>query len=300
MGLFDSYFDPEQFQDSGGLLGRLLSLQGQQDQYQPGAGFDPQSLANGQKGFPPQSSLAFPTARPAVSNAMPAPESSQTPDETQDIAARDYQMPQFGGADVPLSAAPAPDLSDRLNAGFQSWAHTPVGNPFAAIANGITGFSSGQRTDASQAAPTQASPQALRAIARSRRSPQCRLSKLGAHAGWQSLCRIGQWHCWPELGTARPSLTNAQQDINTRYEALRPVLGDRNAMLAIVHPEAGQTLMAQALARQQNAGNTDSARQWTAGWQQPSQYRRRGPADRLCSTCSGKRRPCRRSRGFPT
>ena len=30
MGLFDSYFDPEQFDASGGLLGRLISLQRQQ------------------------------------------------------------------------------------------------------------------------------------------------------------------------------------------------------------------------------------------------------------------------------
>jgi hypothetical protein len=40
MGLFDGYFDPEQFQASGGLLGRLLSLQQQQGQYQPGGDFD--------------------------------------------------------------------------------------------------------------------------------------------------------------------------------------------------------------------------------------------------------------------
>jgi hypothetical protein len=40
MGLFDGYFDQDQFQDGGGLLGRLLSLQQRQGQYQPGAGFD--------------------------------------------------------------------------------------------------------------------------------------------------------------------------------------------------------------------------------------------------------------------
>jgi hypothetical protein len=40
MGLFDGYFDPDQFQDSGGLLGRLLSLQSMQGQHQPSDGFD--------------------------------------------------------------------------------------------------------------------------------------------------------------------------------------------------------------------------------------------------------------------
>jgi hypothetical protein len=40
MGLFDGYFDPEQFGEGGGLLGRLLALQQQRGQYQPGGGFD--------------------------------------------------------------------------------------------------------------------------------------------------------------------------------------------------------------------------------------------------------------------
>lgn len=35
MGLFDEYFDPEQFQASGGLLGRLLSLPQMQGLYRP-------------------------------------------------------------------------------------------------------------------------------------------------------------------------------------------------------------------------------------------------------------------------
>jgi hypothetical protein len=56
MGLLDSYFDPQQFADSGGLLGRLLSLQGQQGQYQPGAGFD-------QTPQPPKSAVAWPVPR---------------------------------------------------------------------------------------------------------------------------------------------------------------------------------------------------------------------------------------------
>jgi hypothetical protein len=45
MALFDGYFNPQQFQDSGGLLGRLLSLQQQQGQYQPSADFDRASTA---------------------------------------------------------------------------------------------------------------------------------------------------------------------------------------------------------------------------------------------------------------
>ena len=41
-----------------------------------------------------------------------------------------------------------------------------------------------------------------------------------------------------------------------QYRALRPMLGDRNAMLATVYPEVRQTLIAQALVGQQQPGQT--------------------------------------------
>jgi hypothetical protein len=46
------------------------------------------------------------------------------------------------------------------------------------------------------------------------------------------------------------------QDLHAQYQALPPMLGDRNAMLANVHPEIRQTLIAQALAGQQQPGQT--------------------------------------------
>ena len=46
------------------------------------------------------------------------------------------------------------------------------------------------------------------------------------------------------------------QDPHSQYQALRPMLGDRNAMLATVYPEVRQTLIAQALAGQQQPGQT--------------------------------------------
>ena len=61
-------------------------------------------------------------------------------------------MPQFGGAGTSQPDQPTPDLGDRLSAGFQSWAHTPLGNPFAGIANGIAGFNSGQSRQPTNAA----------------------------------------------------------------------------------------------------------------------------------------------------
>ena len=226
MALFDSYFDPQQFQDSGGLLGRLLSLQQAQGQYQPGEGFDPQSSA--QAPSMPQT---------------PASPSLQSP------------APQFGGAVVSQAAPQAPDFGDRLNAGFQNWAHTPVGDPFGAIANGIAGFGAGQRTDAAGSASSQTpTPASLPGLGD-------RLS-----AGFQSwvhtpagnplaalangIAGLGSGQRTDPAGTAQPQIDapgNPQRGLNSQYQALRPILGDHNAMLAIIHPEAGKALIARAL-----------------------------------------------------
>jgi hypothetical protein len=46
------------------------------------------------------------------------------------------------------------------------------------------------------------------------------------------------------------------QYLHSQYQALRPMLGDRNAMLATVYPEVRQTLIAQALAGRQQPGQT--------------------------------------------
>jgi hypothetical protein len=158
MGLFDDYFDPQQFGEGGGLLGRLLSLQQQQGQYQPaqGSGWPDALPAQGSPTSGPQEATASAAPQTPVSLPMPAPTNNgqalavaQTPNDgpTSYMPIGNYQMPQFGRPDVPQPVQPTPDLGDRLSAGFQSWAHTPVGNPFAALANGVTGFNTGQRTD---------------------------------------------------------------------------------------------------------------------------------------------------------
>lgn len=55
-------------------------------------------------------------------------------------------------------------------------------------------------------------------------------------------------------------------NLTSQYRALQPVLGDRNAMLATVHPDHGRAILAQALANQQrsNSGNI-----YPAGYGQP-------------------------------
>ncbi len=152
MGLFD-----DQPLEAGGLLGRLLSLQQQQGQYQPSQGFD---APGGQ-----QVTAASPSQFPSAAASTPVASIPPTSGPTAYIPIGNYLMPQFGGPAISQPERPPPDLGDRLSAGLQSWAHTPLGNPFAGIANGIAGFSSGQavsqpslqnsppRNDASQQRP---------------------------------------------------------------------------------------------------------------------------------------------------
>lgn len=153
MGIFDNYFEP-QYQGSRGLPGWLETLQEQQA-YQPG-GFG---------GWPQPGPLVGPTTeaapvQPPVSVAatsqapvsppvypssrvpIPAPRPAEIPVGSVQIG--DYLMPQFGAMQAPPNYQAQPDLGDRLGAGFRSWAHTPLGNPFAALANAITGFTTGQ------------------------------------------------------------------------------------------------------------------------------------------------------------
>lgn len=203
MSLFDSYFDPEQFRDSGGLVGRLLSLQGQQGQYQPSAGFDPQFPGGRSTTGMPQAPLSMPASWSTSPNSVPAPSVPQTPDsgEIRNIAiGSNFLTPQFGKTDVSRPLPPPFDLGDHLSAGFQSGTHTPVGNP--------------------------------------------------------------------------------KQDLNSQYRALRPLLGNRNAMLAIVHPEAGKTLIAKALADQTKSGTTGDAN--------PSDNGQAGRGDETSSITGGQ------------
>jgi hypothetical protein len=220
MGLFDSYFDPQTVLDeSGGLFGRLRSLQQEQNQYLPGAGFDQ------------------------------TPSVPQTPDygQTQNITIGGYQMPQFGRADIAPPLRQPPDFGDRLSAGFQNWAHTPVGNPFAALANGIAGFGSGQRTDAAGGLLLQTpSP-----------TPDLgdRLS-----AGFQNWAHTPVGNPFAALANGITGLGSGQriadavtvpQTSQARLAALKSLLGIQDAAPEAADPQAGNPPTAAALARQQ-------------------------------------------------
>src|ERR1700756_607194 len=68
------------------------------------------------------------------------------------------------------------------------------------------------------------------------------------------------WPNLPNYGQPSSDLRTAVPNLSSQYQALRPVLGDRNAMIAIIHPDIGKTLIAQALVNRQprNTGGAAS------------------------------------------
>ncbi len=62
---------------------------------------------------------------------------------------------------------------------------------------------------------------------------------------------------WPDIGQPLANPQSAAPNLNSQYQALLPVLGDHDAMLATVSPEAGKTMIAQALTGQQPNNNAN-------------------------------------------
>lgn len=169
MGLLDNLLYSTNANFGGqnaGLLDMLNTFQMQNSQYQPSAGFQPVVGANQPS---PLDTAQYPTGPiGAPSNAM-----AQAPQGQNPIAVGNYQMPrigdpsQFASVDdaalpqnaqptqgqlppqqplqAPQITAPTPGVSDRLIAGLQGFANAKGLLP--ALANGISGIATGQRSD---------------------------------------------------------------------------------------------------------------------------------------------------------
>jgi hypothetical protein len=120
------------------------------------------------------------------------PQFGNTPEQQAptDVSAASRQAPQQRPSFMTDQAGPA--FGDRLMAGVQNFAN--AGGPLQALAGGLSGLVSGNRTDA---------------------------------AGIQ------------------------QQNLKAQYDSLVPMLGPQKAMLAVMNPEAGKILLAQALEKKQ-------------------------------------------------
>jgi hypothetical protein len=136
------------------------------------------------------------------------------PNQAQPIAVGDYQMPRLGGA-------------DQFN---PQQALTPTN---AQPAQGQ--LPQGQPTPQQ---PPQQGPQ-----------PQGLPPALGGVGS--ALGRIGSPDGLIARLTGNDSRAIAQQNLKAQYEALVPLVGQQKAMLAVMNPEAGKTILAQALEKKQ-------------------------------------------------
>jgi len=264
MGLFDDdnyYFDPERYMGGGGGLVARLFPQPQGDGGAPSqqpSPFDGTAPAAPVPFFgatmptvpvSPAPASASTSASTSPAGAPASPAVPPTPDygQTRNFPIGNYQMPQFGTAQ-PLNAdAPpvSPRLGDRLSAGFQNWAHTPVGNPIAALANGITGFNNGGINNGPNA--TAAPPSA--GSTSSTLSNGDRL-----YAGFQNWAHTPVGNPFAAIangiagfnsGQASPQGSGDGSDVMSQYQALRARYGERAARLATVDPQFFRTLLAQ-------------------------------------------------------
>jgi hypothetical protein len=183
MGLLDALFDQGGYGgQGGGLLDLIRRTQGQQQNYQPGAGFPtdapPANFADrfgAMPGAPPQ----FTPSTRAVDSANYDP-ATFAPNQAQPINVGGYQMPRMGDADqfqpqqamtppnaqptqgqlpqqapAPMQQAPSQTLPTFLNnqgglgAGFQGFANNLHTGPIGALIGGI-GSAMGMQNPAQQ------------------------------------------------------------------------------------------------------------------------------------------------------
>jgi len=275
MGLFDDdnfYFDPQTYAGGGGgLMARLFP-------HPQGDGGTPSQQPSPFDGTAPAAPVRFfgatmptvpvspaPASAPSAASTSPvgapaSPSISPTPDygQTQNIAIGNYQMPQFGRAPPLPSVDPnasSPSVGDRLYNGFQSWAHTPLGNPVAGIANGIAGFdNAGIGTNATAASPTNGATPSSPGLG----------DRL--YAGFQSWAHSPLGNPVAGIANGIAGFNNGQavsqpggDDVMSQYQALRARYGERVARYAAVDPQFSRALLAQPSAEDNADGPAPSS-----------------------------------------
>jgi hypothetical protein len=207
MGLLDALFEQQLYQGAGGLLSRLP----------PSFGLVPQS-----EGFPkdaPPASFAerfnaMPGAPQPVSGSGRSFDTAQfdpqtfAPNQAQSISVGGYQMPRIGNA-------------DQFN---PQQALTP---PNAQPAQGQL--------------PMQAPQQVMQQT----QVPQSLPPALDGASSF--LGRIGNPDGLIARLTGNDTRSVARQNLKAQYDALVPLVGPQKAMIALLNPEAGKTILAQAL-----------------------------------------------------
>ncbi len=131
---------------------------------------------------------------------------------------------------------------------------------------GIGGYQMPRMGDADQFTPPPQDPAALPPNAQPTQGqlPQAPQQEqlppaLGGHGGFGAALRgfANNAHTGPigaligAIGSGMGATNPAQQNLKAQYDALVPLVGPQKAMLAVMNPEAGKTILAQALEKQQ-------------------------------------------------
>lgn len=171
--------------------------------------------------FMPQQQPIAPAPQPPVQPPTDVSPINRGPDRTIDIGG--YQMPQFGGAPqsdpgaIPQSAQPAqyspqqPNPSASTQPSFLGPQNPGLGDRISA---GLSGLGAGGKSGGLFGALT---------------------------SGINGL----------QTGQSSDPRAIAQQNLKAQYDSLLPMLGPQKAMLAVMNPEAGKILLAQALEKKQ-------------------------------------------------
>lgn len=212
MGLLDSLFAQSTYGgQGGGLLDFLRIAQMQQDQYQPSAGL-PQDQ-------PPASFADRFNALPGA----PQPVSPST---------RSFDAASFDPSTY------APNQAQPIS----------VGNYQMPRMGSADQFNPQQALIPPNAQPTQGQMPQLPQHAP---SPQDQNLPPAFGGGLGVLGRIGSPDGLIARLTGNDSRSIGQQNLRAQYEALVPLVGRQKAMLAVMNPEAGKTILAQALEKKQ-------------------------------------------------
>lgn len=219
MGLLDSLFQNSDYGgQQGGLLDFLRNSQTQQSQYQPSAGFQDQPPAMPGRQF---------------DSAMFDPQTF-APNQAQPIAVGNYQMPRIGSA-----PQFAPDPAALPPNAMPAQGQLPPGGPMQ---------------QPMQAPQMQDAPQ----------QPQQLPPAFGGGGGIGSILgRIGNPDGLIARLTGNDSRSQTQQNLAAQYQAVQQTLiqggmspreAQSKAMLAVMNPEAGKTILQEALTNKEKYG----------------------------------------------
>ena len=102
-----------------------------------------------------------------------------------------------------------------------------------------------------QAAPTDVSAQSRQPMAQPQQPPQAQALPPAFGGSGSTIGRLFNPDGLVARLTGNDSRSIAQQNLKAQYDALVPLVGQQKAMLAVLNPEAGKTILAQALEKKQ-------------------------------------------------